>query len=51
RVLKEEEEQLPGYQAKKLPSLVEWSQASGAMWLHMLLYTGFNYVSSIPLHS
>ncbi|TAQ90016.1 hypothetical protein B7494_g1641 [Chlorociboria aeruginascens] len=48
RVLKEEEEQLPGCQAKKLSPLIEWSQASGAMWLHMLLQTGFNYVSSIP---
>jgi hypothetical protein len=42
RVLQEEEEQLPGHQAKKFSSLVEWSQASGAMWLHMLLHTGFN---------
>ncbi|KAL5330585.1 hypothetical protein ACEPPN_000103 [Leptodophora sp. 'Broadleaf-Isolate-01'] len=48
RVLKEEEEQLPGPQTKELSSLVEWSQASGAMWLHMLLQTGFNYISSIP---
>ena len=47
-ILKEEEEQLPGHQTKKLSSLVEWSQALGAMWLHMLLQTGFNYVSSIP---
>ncbi|KAH7333324.1 hypothetical protein BKA65DRAFT_479871 [Rhexocercosporidium sp. MPI-PUGE-AT-0058] len=44
----EEEEQLPGRQSKKLSSLVEWSQASGAMWFHILLQTGFNYVSSIP---
>ncbi|KAG4441492.1 hypothetical protein IFR05_003019 [Cadophora sp. M221] len=48
RILKEEEEQLPGHQSEKLSSLVEWSQASGAIWLHMILQTGFNYVSSIP---
>ncbi|PVH77767.1 hypothetical protein DL98DRAFT_591014 [Cadophora sp. DSE1049] len=48
RILKKEKEQLPGHQSKKLSSLVEWSQASSTMWLHMILQTGFNYISSVP---
>lgn len=47
RVLKQEERSLTTSQST-LSTLVEWSRESGAMWLHMLLHTGFNYVSSIP---
>ncbi len=48
RVLKEEEEAMLGHESKKLSSLLEWSHTSGAMWLHIILSTGFNYPSSIP---
>ncbi|KAF1948849.1 hypothetical protein CC80DRAFT_458589 [Byssothecium circinans] len=48
RVLKEEEEMIPGHDFKQLSSLVESSHLSGAMWLHILLSTGFNYPNSIP---
>ncbi|PCG88071.1 hypothetical protein PENOC_112630 [Penicillium occitanis (nom. inval.)] len=47
RVLKQEERSLTASQST-LSKLVEWSRESGAMWLHMLLHTGFNYVGSIP---
>ncbi|PCG88147.1 hypothetical protein PENOC_112270 [Penicillium occitanis (nom. inval.)] len=47
RVLKQEERGLIASQGTLSP-LVEWSRESGAMWLHMLLHTGFNYVGSIP---
>lgn len=47
-VLKQEEKDLATSQSATLSTLVEWSRDSGAMWLHMLLHTGFNYVSSIP---
>ncbi|KUL81893.1 hypothetical protein ZTR_09525 [Talaromyces verruculosus] len=47
RVLKQEERSLTTSQST-LSTLIEWSRESGAMWLHMLLHTGFNYVSSIP---
>jgi hypothetical protein len=47
RVLKQEERILTASQST-LSKLVEWSRESGAMWLHMLLHTGFNYVGSIP---
>ncbi|PGG96623.1 hypothetical protein AJ80_09802 [Polytolypa hystricis UAMH7299] len=33
---------------RALSSLVKWSQASGAMWLHMLLLSGFNDHRSFP---
>jgi hypothetical protein len=48
RVLKQEEAAMPGYEAKQLSSLVEWCRESGALWLHMLLSTGFNYHTSLP---
>lgn len=41
RVLEEEEAKIPAHEEKELSSLVKWSQASGAMWVHMLLTTGF----------
>ncbi|KAJ5041509.1 uncharacterized protein L3040_005094 [Drepanopeziza brunnea f. sp. 'multigermtubi'] len=41
-VLEEEEAELPGREEKELSSLVKWSQASGAMWLHILLLPGLN---------
>jgi hypothetical protein len=33
---------MPGHKEKELFNLVKWLQASGAMWLHMLLLSGFN---------
>lgn len=48
RVLEEEEAKAPGNEEKELSSLVKWSQASGAMWLHMLLSSGFNDHRSFP---
>lgn len=48
RVLEEEEVKLPAYKDKELSSLVKWSQSSGAMWLHMLLSSGFNDHRSFP---
>ncbi|KAM0415686.1 hypothetical protein ACHAPT_013357 [Fusarium lateritium] len=48
RVLSEEEERIPGNQGKELSGLVEWSDTSGAMWLHMLLSCGFNHHQSLP---
>jgi hypothetical protein len=47
RVLEEEEAKL-GHEERELSSLVKWSQASGAMWLHMLLSSGFNDHRSFP---
>lgn len=47
-ILEEEEAEMPGYEEKELSSLVKWSQASGAMWLHMLLLSGFNDYCSFP---
>ncbi|EAU30517.1 predicted protein [Aspergillus terreus NIH2624] len=42
RVLEEEEAKLNfGDQNKKLSDLVKWSVTSGAMWLHMILSSGF----------
>lgn len=49
RVLEEEEAKMPGNEEKELSSLVKWSQASGAMWLHMLLSNGFNDHRGFPL--
>ncbi|PYI11363.1 phosphotransferase enzyme family protein [Aspergillus sclerotiicarbonarius CBS 121057] len=48
RILEEEEERIPEYKERELSSLVKWSQASGAMWLHMLLSSGFNDHRSFP---
>ncbi|KAK3368547.1 hypothetical protein B0H63DRAFT_534811 [Podospora didyma] len=48
RVLKEEEAKMPGYEEKELSNLVQWSQDSGAMWLHMLMSSGFNDTYSFP---
>ncbi|KAG2412743.1 hypothetical protein HFD88_010300 [Aspergillus terreus] len=48
RVLEEEEAKSPEYQERELSSLIKWSQASGAMWLHMLLSSGFNDHRSFP---
>ncbi|TLD27959.1 phosphotransferase enzyme family protein [Venturia nashicola] len=48
RVLGEEEERMPDIHDKGMSSLIEWSESSGALWFHMLLHSGFNYVSSIP---
>ncbi|KAL4746740.1 hypothetical protein BDW72DRAFT_210171 [Aspergillus terricola var. indicus] len=48
RVLEEEEAKMPEHKEKELSSLVKWSQASGAMWLHMLLVSGFNDHRSFP---
>jgi hypothetical protein len=48
RVLGEEEAKTPGHENKELSSLVNWSEESGAMWLHMLLSTGFNGRDTFP---
>ncbi|KAH9224842.1 phosphotransferase enzyme family protein [Leptodontidium sp. 2 PMI_412] len=48
RILEEEEANMPGHEEKELSSLVKWSQASGAMWLHMILSSGFNDHRSFP---
>ncbi|EEH09710.1 phosphotransferase enzyme family protein [Histoplasma capsulatum G186AR] len=48
RILEEEESKMPGHEEKELSSLVRWSQSSGAMWLHMLLSSGFNDHRSFP---
>ncbi|KAJ9480573.1 hypothetical protein VN97_g12982 [Penicillium thymicola] len=48
RVLEEEESKIQGHKERELSSLVKWSQASGAMWLHMLLSSGFNDEHSFP---
>jgi hypothetical protein len=47
-ILEDEEAKLPGNANRELSSLVKWSQASGAMWLHMLLSSGFNDHRSFP---
>ncbi|RAK71660.1 phosphotransferase enzyme family protein [Aspergillus fijiensis CBS 313.89] len=47
-VLEEEEAKMPGHDERELSSLVKWSRASGAMWLHMLLSSGFNDHRSSP---
>lgn len=48
RVLGEEEKLLSGSQGNELLKLVEWSEASGAMWFHMLLSYGFNHHQNLP---
>ncbi|KAH8432028.1 phosphotransferase family protein [Aspergillus melleus] len=48
RVLEEEETKMPEHKDRELSDLVKWSQASGAMWLHMLISSGFNDYRSFP---
>ncbi|ESZ95861.1 phosphotransferase enzyme family protein [Sclerotinia borealis F-4128] len=48
RVLEEEEARMPGHEDRQLSTLIKWSQASGAMWLHMLLSPGFIDQQSFP---
>ncbi|CAG8909598.1 unnamed protein product [Penicillium egyptiacum] len=48
RVLEEEESKMIGDQKKELSELVKWSEDSGAMWLHMLLSSGFFDSPSFP---
>ncbi|KAF2759875.1 hypothetical protein EJ05DRAFT_531274 [Pseudovirgaria hyperparasitica] len=49
RVLGEEEARMPGYDRRnELSKLVQWSESSGAMWLHMLLSVGFNHPKNLP---
>ncbi|KAI2699397.1 hypothetical protein CBS147332_8283 [Penicillium roqueforti] len=48
RILQEEEAKMPEYQERELSSLMKWSQDSGAMWLHMLVLSGFNDNCSFP---
>ncbi|EEP75923.1 predicted protein [Uncinocarpus reesii 1704] len=48
QILEEEEGKMPGHEERELSSLIKWSQASGAMWLHMLLLSGFNDYCSFP---
>jgi len=44
----EEEEGRTGCKDKELSKLVHWSEQSGAMWIHMLLTSGFNHPRSFP---
>ncbi|KAK2741550.1 hypothetical protein FQN55_008305 [Onygenales sp. PD_40] len=48
RVLEEEEARIPGHEDRELSNLIKWSQTSGAMWLHMLLSSGFNDHRGFP---
>ncbi|KAL3456143.1 hypothetical protein BJX64DRAFT_296895 [Aspergillus heterothallicus] len=48
RVLEEEEVKVVGDSERELSSLVKWSRDSGAMWMHMLLTSGFNDHRSFP---
>lgn len=48
RVLGEEEGRTLGNRGKELSKLVEWSEASGALWLHMILSCGFNHPENLP---
>jgi hypothetical protein len=48
RVLGEEEERISGIGGKEFSKLVEWSEASGTMWFHMLLSCGFNHPENLP---
>ncbi|KAL2867736.1 aminoglycoside phosphotransferase family protein [Aspergillus lucknowensis] len=47
RVLEEEEARMSRHE-RDLSSLVKWSQESGAIWLHMLLSSGFNDHCNFP---
>jgi hypothetical protein len=44
----EEEEGITGCEDKELSKLVHWSEQSGAMWIHMLLTSGFNHPHGFP---
>jgi len=46
--LTKEEAKMSRSQETDLPSLVKWSEASGAMWAHMLLSSGFFDSFSFP---
>ena len=48
RVLEEEEEKTLGNQEKELSNLVQRSEASGSLRLHILIMCGFNDVDSLP---
>lgn len=48
RILEEEEARTRGHENKELSKLVRWSEHSGAMWVHMLLTTGFNDPYTFP---
>ncbi|GFG05129.1 hypothetical protein IFM61392_03672 [Aspergillus lentulus] len=48
RVLAEEEAEMTGNRGKELSELIQWSEDSGAMWLHMLLSSGFFDTLSFP---
>ena len=48
RVLEGEEAKMAKHQDRKLSTLIKWSQTSGAMWLHMLLSSGFFDSFSFP---
>jgi hypothetical protein len=41
RILSEEEGKMPEHHSKEVSKLMTWSEDSGAMWLHMLLSSGF----------
>ncbi|RAK99711.1 uncharacterized protein BO80DRAFT_456414 [Aspergillus ibericus CBS 121593] len=41
-ILEEEEVRMPDYKERELSSLIKWLQASGAIWLYMLLSSSFN---------
>lgn len=47
-ILEEEEEKMLGHTMRELSTLIKWSRASGTMWLHMLLSSGFNDHRSFP---
>jgi hypothetical protein len=49
RVLREEEAKGPGPEDHTFSELVQWSEDSGAMWLHMLLSFGINGPDTFPL--
>ncbi|EAW20533.1 uncharacterized protein NFIA_029650 [Aspergillus fischeri NRRL 181] len=48
RVLAEEEAKMTVNQGKELSELIQWSEDSGAMWLQMLLSSGFFDTPSFP---
>jgi hypothetical protein len=48
RVLAEEEAEMTGNQGKELSELIQLSEDSGAMWLHMLLSSGFFDTPGFP---
>lgn len=48
RVLGEEGAKTPGHEEKEVSKLVKWSVDSGAVWLHILLFSGFFDWFSFP---